>query len=795
MKLDDKITTLEMALMVPEIKEYQYSSDPDSARFWCVNMNVLVPSASDEEHGSHFNATYLPRHLWWVVRERARFERNTVAYGSILQRLWNYERFNLKAPKPNPKDPMKVDWFPDGRAAMAERPVTTSLAKFVASCAPVYSDEYIRDLDASYRASMSNEIELLAGIENLRKAYLEGPSSCMSKMWHIAESEHGKLFDGNHPVDAYDTPGIFVAVGRDGSGRINARCMVYVNPNDPADKRMIRVYGDKSLEGRLIRNGFKYRAFNDGVVLKAIRLPKVKTNTGYEAYCAPYLDGLAGAHSSVDAGKYMVKFIGEDVLRIFNAREFNRAQPYMGDKFPGWANTGNADGHMTLRPVKPEDFVMTCAVTGAKFDVAKDDVKTLPVYMDGEVRMATYVEDGEGAVFATFPSTAFLYTEGNASPKAVRVKPDVERFSGRYGMTIDTPLARKREGWFKLDPELYPERIAEWVHMGRNITENAGHVVINGYAVARIDAMQCLDKPEDESYTQMSWVRKKDMGKVTRVHRVKRDVPLYATDRVKIVKTVTGRLVVPGYHEVIETWNGRWAFNRNIVQFEMLGSTRYATKDEVGDARVLRSHRGSTPIVEWMPPAEVVEPMLAERAAELAKELIQYHGYEPKTGPAFTSRAWDYFLGMVGQPYLDNGSNGATFSYLRWHAYRPSNRNLWLNGEETRFRACVAAGGKVAYEGGVLSQIVSDFDVLKLKQVLDTWDKFLPLYIKEMELRRRKLVLEGDIDPTPDDQRARWYIEGDANLSDAPISEQDMRARVEAALAELEAPAEQQLAA
>ena len=327
------------------VRQYQHSrhDQHDNIAYWAIGQSLYQPALmrnpasattvhKHTPNGQHGLSNYLPKSKWWFLREYLRWQSNAEAYGNVLSALWNTGWHTWYCPRPHVADPTKVEFFPDEQAAIAERPIVTSIAKFLRRACPMYSDDYIREMDVAYRAEQSNEVEFLEGIDGLRAAYhpLNPVTSCMSKYFYQEDNLEYRNYEGHHPVDAYDTPGIKVAVGRDVAGKINARCMVYVNPENPDDKRMIRTYGDASLTARLQRNGFQWRPF-DGLRLRAIHsdsldaglLPEAR-KTGARVYILPYLDGVQGKHSNPDAARYVVHVEGEDTVRLITSASCNQ---------------------------------------------------------------------------------------------------------------------------------------------------------------------------------------------------------------------------------------------------------------------------------------------------------------------------------------------------------------------------------------------------------------------------------------------------------------------------------------
>jgi len=284
MNLSDKITTLEQFLETEEGSHYakweMATVEGHRTRVvkgFVVPINTISGSVASNDAPLLQWRNEVPAQFWWFCRDALRYYKSRDTYGAALMQLWEQPVTHWYSPRPHKDDPVKIEFYPDARAAMAERPVVTTIGRFLARVNPAFSDAYIKAIDELHRSEMSLELEILTGVEGIRAAYLEGPSSCMSKPWHDAEKARGTeyaasapWFNGVHPVDAYDMPGMGVAVTRDPKGKINGRCLVYTNGED---KRAIRVYGDASLKRRLLRNGYVFR----GLSKMPLKLIPVKT--------------------------------------------------------------------------------------------------------------------------------------------------------------------------------------------------------------------------------------------------------------------------------------------------------------------------------------------------------------------------------------------------------------------------------------------------------------------------------------------------------------------------------------
>lgn len=588
MNLTDKITTFEEALSVPEIanqrasrydEQYWYAPGSHPRLVWSA-APLTVPAVVRDS---------LPKHMWWLIREWCRFQASRDVYGTVIAALWAVPSLAQYAPKPS-SERGKIDFFPDSRAGEAERPITTTVGRFLNKVSPLYSDEFIKRLDEAYRAEMSNEIELLSGAENFRLVYLEGPSSCMSKYFHSPESvpegearDHYEKFEGNHPVDAYDVPGVMIAVGRDSNGRVNARCVVYVNPDNPEDKRMVRVYGDASLAARLRRNGFKLNSLS-GVNLRRIPLPQLDRDglEGVHAYCAPYLDGPGGLHTSPEAGRNLIHVVGRDYLTAIETRRVDALRRHLNTVFDSRSassshtiDTPDANGVVYLRSVSEADVTLTCPLTERAVNLVDEDATLSDVYVQGRVVQAI--------VDVTDLPAAYVFDPASVSMVSVRYYEGTPTFdSGQY---IDTPDTRRDLGYIRLRDGMYVDYSDRWV------LPRAGWVqAIDGFAYRMADVMRIVGVNDDGHYdpgVERQFVAREGFNSkdYIRLHnKTRTGGATYTTKNAKVVKTDTGRTVLPGYHEVRLCGDGKWRFERGLVTVSWLGNTTvWMTREQARD--------------------------------------------------------------------------------------------------------------------------------------------------------------------------------------------------------------------
>lgn len=601
MSLFDKITTPEAFEQTLEGRAAIYGDNPRTYRVESVFYTPWPNGARyATEHGSvGGNHTQLPARLWWLARESARWHKSG-GYGQVLDMLWNDSRFAVFCPKPHKADLTKIEVFMDAESAIADRPMVTTLGRFLRKVCAVFSDEYMRDLDEMHRADMNDEFEVLTTVEDIRKAYLEGPSSCMSKYFHDFNVCRGgelenraKYSNGYHPVDAYaEVPGMGIAVLRDSHGRINARCLVWENPDKPEDKRAVRVYGDGTLKRRLLRRGFRMAGLA-GARLRALPIPEYGKKSlqidkpGVVAYAIPYLDGVDGARSGVHSAPTVVKYKGDDHLTFIDNATNQKLQAFLRKKGidTNYASSGgDASGVGVLKEIDKDDLVITCAVTGIKYQYDDPSVGNMVnvVMPDGSLASAV----SSPALMEKFP--LFLHVHLDGSWVDAYAPADTPCFTHRGGVYRDGEDERRIAGYFKLVREFYPDD-DKW-YCGRTMPESPITRIKEGY-ILRKDAASVVAKAEWGGI-EVTHVHKSQFtpDKYIKVHSRTVGEVLYADKTLDIRKTDTGRLVVMGFHDVMETYDGRVMFTRRIAEVSYIDTTDtyWVSRDQL--ASVSREH-------------------------------------------------------------------------------------------------------------------------------------------------------------------------------------------------------------
>lgn len=491
------------------------------------------------------NDYYMP---WWLKREWLRIERAVYPEASAVVISLNdlNPQFALHVSK---EDPNYVAYTPDKVSGEADRQLKTSLGKFLAKYYPHYKDEDIQNLVADHLGEVTGEVELIYGkdIVNVYNRAL-GSSSCMSKSTTMFN------LDGHHPAEVYDMPNIAMAICRDTSGNVTGRSMVYM-PSE-TDKRYIRIYGDRKLEKRLKRAGFK-AGYWHGAEFK-----KVEYAPG--RFLMPYLDGrdtagTTGASAVVYMDGKLLSIDGEKTHAIRSA--CGESSVVVCLSTGGWQN---------FHEVKNTDFTKTCAVSGVVVNCLIDRLWPYVIDVNARTKVMVCKEVYDAGLIVA------MRLEGSPQVQEVSVPPDTPTFFYGGRITPDTDSQRRLAGYSKLDPTYYPDE-QDWVAPGAWGSDPEGYVRVDGHYYKKVDIVRVIKKG-----VGLLNVHQQTIGKGwTKVHSIHKGEDLYAEPGTEIVKTGTGRKVVPTVHAVAETWEGTWEFTRNLTRTSVYGQRVWHKRTEV----------------------------------------------------------------------------------------------------------------------------------------------------------------------------------------------------------------------
>lgn len=481
---------------------------------------------------------------WWLRREYLRIAQKVYPEGTELLQASN-RRLPQLAVHVSREDPTLVAYTPDRASGEADRQVRTSLGKFLVKHYPYLDDNTIRNLQEEHLAELDSTFEELFG-QDIVKAYRElgTRGACMSYV-------EDKYTAGN-PTQAYDAPGISMAVLRDKEGNITARCMLY--KHSETDKRWIRCYLDQKLVKRLERSGYKKGTWV-GAKFKTIKL---EDSGSLNWYVVPYLDGGgqagSGSHSRVAVIDGELTCVSLDVANKIHAR-------FGADSCVSATVTS---GSLLIKPIDTITEAEICFLTGRTISWLTDVTES---YFDGtEIRKVL--------AYAVFDMQLISVTPV-LSAYAAR---SLATFTARGRTVLDTPENRACYNFIKLDSFIYPED-KEW-HANTSYTpaytktargtyiKMAESVLVYTGSVWEAEHVSVIDK----TYTKL---------------HPRNGIKCYATAGTPVFRTFKGSKVVANGYSIQKLHDGTWDFDRNVASKRVFHQTLcYRKAEPVPDTRV-----------------------------------------------------------------------------------------------------------------------------------------------------------------------------------------------------------------
>jgi len=474
---------------------------------------------------------------WWVQREHARIQVGLYETTEVTRSLT--DSFPWAAVHVSKDDPQMVAYTPDAVMGEQDRQLKLSLGKLLLRLYPAATADQVKNAVERHKVEIDATVEFIEG-PGIADAYDAGPSSCMAgKVWNL---------EGHRPADAYDAPGIRLAVIRDAEGKIRYRSLVY--EASPTDKRWIRSYpddGSRLLSGKLEKLGYRCGSLG-GAVLKTIRLKDGR-------YVVPYLDQngkMADAyHTTVVVLDGVLRVLTRDqrtaVLRVLPSDNLASPSQY---------------GTLRLADTSSAAYQKPDLFTGRLISTLLEP--HCPAYKDGVLGVTAEKEGADYQEVYVYLGTLALVQR--SAPTFV--------YGGRT--YLDTPELREMLNMVKLDATLYPER-QDWVNKSYTCLDTQGRRVLESDTV-QVATGTTLARLYKTDFDKKTYVRLNDLN----------GAHLYAAPGTKWERTVSGRKVVEGVHAVTRTWDGKLYFDRDVQNSSVLGvSFSYKRREESSPEREL----------------------------------------------------------------------------------------------------------------------------------------------------------------------------------------------------------------
>ena len=547
---------------------------------------------------------------WYLVREAARQALDVYpTMTSVMVQVIATMRLGVYCIHISRDDPSMVAYTPSIEDGMRDKQVRLSFGKLLRKLVVLATDTHIQALEASHRSEMDPSFEVARTQEEIQRVYtqMRGDSGCMRYL-----PSNWDLPADLHPSAAYNYAGLGVAY-HEVEGEIKSRALIFDNPDDPKDKRYIRIYGDIALKRKLELSGYKLGSL-DGARLRAISLHELRPGRhSKHQYLAPYIDGPGGRQDHDAQWGYRIK--GEDCIRVTTT---DKAQRLQGLGYTV-ANLKRTDCIHTITEVDLDKLTFTCGLTGKAYNGLEEEACW--VYHEGEVKRVAVTALPRG--YRDYQAFTYVPTAEGDEDEFDRVNIWVhheEIYSNKFfddrwmhgGRVLDNPVNRKQVGCVLLEPTTYGENV--WVH-GSETVECEGTWYRRSDCMIVFDAEGTLafmpaHKVEDLRKTK-EYVAVAPKGSVKAISHVKNP---------QLVMTLGKRRCVSGWHDVLKLADGTWDYSQNVEYVRILGIEIPVSKKIIaGDRRAFRLSEEGT--------VEALKPYFhaadAERTPERKVDRLQ----------------------------------------------------------------------------------------------------------------------------------------------------------------------------
>lgn len=388
---------------------------------------------------------------WWVYREEGRVGTGIYTRSAALEYIsggFLYQYF----PHVSKDDPTMIAYMPSYEAAIADRPVKTTLGRFLRKHAFFLTDSAIQTIDAQHRAELTIEIKYAVSKDEIEFVYtnMEGDSGCMRY-----SGSHWQLPDGVHPSHVYEAPGMAVAYTQTSDGKIKSRSLVWTNPDKPEDKRYLRLYGDhRVLKSKLEQNGFRLAN------LAGARIARINRKSSPDgSYLMPFIDGIGGNQDNYD-GRYVMLDSDPRYIRILTKDHASKINRLRSDS----AMVANNHSGVRVSLNVPPDTSGVSGLSGNKYDVMFDPVTIVKVVLaDGSIVSATDKEMQADTEYNYRNVYALINGRKEVVYGATETAPATTKlgrppfFTHEHENWLDTAETRERCGYRRVSARYYPD--------------------------------------------------------------------------------------------------------------------------------------------------------------------------------------------------------------------------------------------------------------------------------------------------------------------------------------------------
>jgi hypothetical protein len=538
---------------------------------------VMVAHVAGQRYVGSPETSDSAEHTWWMKREA--YRQRLEVYPEMTEVLRTVvENFHLGqyCIHVSKDDPTMLAYTPSAEDGARDKQVRVSFGKLMRKLLILATDKHIQAMEASHRSELDPTFQVARAPEEIIRVYtgMDGDTGCMRY-----EGSQWGLKEGYHPAMAYAYAGLGVAF-TEFNGIIKSRSVIYDNPDDPEDKRYVRIYGDPALKRKLERAG--YRCDNlQGAKLRAVPMLEARGNPGEHGdqpshYLLPYLDGAGGAQSErTGCYGYIVK--GEDCIRLIDDKQASRIINALGQHVSRFKDTG-ARYHVPV--LDPEQISFECYLSKAKANLFEDE--SVVVWLDGAERTVTtkaYKAAGYGPY-----SGQSVYTWKDGRQATIRMLDadwNQRCFSDHDyvgGWVLDTPENRRQCGQVLLSTE-HGYEANTWSPVGKALNvAAAGEPEV---WVRKVDTHMVFEADGTERYVLAAELDKLKATKeyvATAPKGKEKGLSHKANPRLHV--TVGGRKCIEDWHDICELADGRWDYTTNTQWINVFGREMRIRSDE-----------------------------------------------------------------------------------------------------------------------------------------------------------------------------------------------------------------------
>jgi hypothetical protein len=539
---------------------------------------------------------------WWLRREMMREQTGVYAEPtSILQGLRHRSLgFGVFWPHISKDDPTMIAYTPDAQAGANDKQVKTTLGKLVRRWFPTAPDHVVARIEASHRAELDPSFPIARTADEIELVYrhMEGDTGCM----RYPRDRFG-LTD-THPSHVYAAPHFGVAyVER--NGQTLSRSVIWVNPDNPDDKRYVRVYGDQVLKRKLERQGYRCAGLAGTKLALVIDAGWDEQEEFRDRIVMPYVDPAGGIHSGINEcnSSNGVLMEDEDFVRVLTDEEYDRYRRAGANVF----QLRSQEGHIHARRTSANLFSFTDLLTGLQYS-RLDTASMYYVHNDG--RTGEVAESSLPPEERTHQLFVFVPGKGNQAHACsmdtfVRWRAE-ERGAGAF--TYNNAESIKQLGFVRLDTTMYPDHELAVTTGTRKVyvsAADADAAVEDGrlptMVVLRSEVVQVRRENGSNYYLHISQVPDLKKAGFVPVGVMNNIRQMTHKTNPKLATTVSGRRIIIDVHDVRKLFDGRYEFERNCFALSAMGTTVWVSKNEDWTALTIpvETIRLNTTILDW----------------------------------------------------------------------------------------------------------------------------------------------------------------------------------------------------